>query len=183
MWLIWIKPLSVRYNVNRAFSPGCKLIIPLANCHRHIAYRSFQVLPAISSTRAGFSLHDGITRHRLRLITDLGLNIFFHCICSFAVISTAYLLSFFYKTGGDRQFESKLSLHSLALFLNKTGGTRQFESKLSLHSLALFLNKTGGTRQFESKLSLHTLALFLNKTGGARQFESKLSLHSLALFF
>ena len=97
MWLIWIKPLSVCYNVNRAFSHGCKLIIPFANCRRHIAYRSFQVLPAISSTRAGSSLHDGITRHRLRLITDLGFNILFHCICYFAVISTAYLLSFFIK--------------------------------------------------------------------------------------
>ena len=138
MWLILIKPLSVCYNVNSAFSSGCKLIIPLTNCRRHIVYRSFQVLPAISSTRAGLSLHDGITRHRLRLITDLGLNIFFHCICSFAVISTAYLLSFLYKTGCTRQFESKLSLRPLALFLNKTGGARQFESKLSLRSLALF---------------------------------------------
>lgn len=69
------------------------------------------------------------------------------------------------------------------LFLYKTGCTRQFESKLSLHSLALSLNKTCCDRQFESKILLRSLALSLNKTGWDRQFESKISLRSLVLFF
>ena len=73
---------------------------------------------------------------------------------------------FFHKTGCARQFDSKLSLRSLALFLYKTGCARQFDSKLSLRSLALFLYKTGCARQFDSKLSLRSLALFFNKRDG-----------------
>ena len=47
-----------------------------------------------------------------------------------------------YKIGGARQYESKLSLRSLALSLYKIGGARQSESKLSLRSLALSLSLT-----------------------------------------
>ena len=56
------------------------------------------------------------------------------------------------------------------LFLNKTGCTRQFESKLSLHSLALFLNKTGCDRQFESKILLRSLVFFFDKRKRRKRF-------------
>ncbi|EFC76554.1 hypothetical protein HMPREF0649_00461 [Segatella buccae D17] len=52
----------------------------------------------------------------------------------------------------------------LCVPLHKIGGVQQFESKLSLHSLALSLHKIGGVQQFESKISLHSLALSLHKT-------------------
>lgn len=41
--------------------------------------------------------------------------------------------------------------------------TQQFESKLSLRSLATFLHKMCCIQQFESKLSLRSLATFLHK--------------------
>ena len=56
------------------------------------------------------------------------------------------------------------------LFLYKTGCTRQFESMLSLHSLALFLNKTGWDRQFESKISLCPLVFFFDKRKRRNRF-------------
>ena len=70
--------------------------------------------------------------------------------------------------------EKRCRIHENAvshwLFLYKTGCTRQFESKLSLHSLALSLNKTGWDRQFESKISLSPLVLFFDKRKRRKRF-------------
>ena len=71
----------------------------------------------------------------LKALQTLGFSSFIQLITPFA--SEFIPL---HKIGCIRQFESKLSLHSLALFLHKIGCIRQFESKLSLRSLALFLH-------------------------------------------
>ena len=47
--------------------------------------------------------------------------------------------------------------------LQKKSCTRQFESKLSLRSLAFSLQKKSCTRQFESNLTLRSLAFSLQK--------------------
>ena len=70
------------------------------------------------------------------------------------------------------------------LTLHKIGCVQQFESELSLRSLALSLHKIGCVQQLESKLSLRSLALSLQRKDPSNAFIMALNTDkNLKLYF